>query len=260
MARQRGLRIVIAVLILGAFLGVPVAAEDEALYHTVVHGESLSSIARKYEVTVAALVDANGIANPNMIYAGQRLLIPEKAEITIHVVAEGESLFGIAAKYGVSIWDIAERNNITNVNLIFVGQRLVIPSEGEGEAEVPDEGDEVDNGDDTEADDEMPPVPEAIIISDPLMSQDVSSPVTVTGWGSGFENTLAVDVLDEYGAVIGQGYVIVEAEFGQIGPFEGVIEFEAPAEEQFGRIQVYSISPRDGAIEHLASVTVNLVP
>ena len=52
----------------------------------------------------------------------------------------------------------------------------------------------------------------------------------------------------------------VDAEFGQVGPFSGVIEFTAPDEEQFGRIQVYGISPRDGAIEHLASVTVNLVP
>ena len=259
MARQRGLRIVVAVLVLGALLAVPVAANSEALYHTVVFGESLSSIARKYEVTVAALVDANGIANPNLIYVGQRLLIPEKSEgIIIHLVAGGESLLSIAAKYGVSIWDIAERNSITNVNLIFVGQKLVIPTEGV--AEVPDEGDDLEDGEDEQADDEMPVVPAAIIISSPLASQDVSSPVTVTGWGSGFENTLAVDVLDEYGAVIGQGYVIVDAEFGQMGPFSGVIEFEAPAEEQFGRIQVYSISPRDGAIEYLASVTVNLVP
>lgn len=231
---------------------MPAAADEGALYHTVVYGETLSSIARKYGVTVAALVDTNGIADPNLIYTGQRLLIPEttEGEVAIHVVAAGESLLSIAAKYGVSIWDIAERNSITNVNLIFVGQRLVIPAEGEVH----------DEGDDAEDEAEMPTVQEAIIISQPLASQDVTSPVTVTGWGGGFENTLAVDILDQFGAVIGQGYVIVDAEFGQIGPFSGVIEFAPPAEEQFGRIQVYSISPRDGAIEHLASVTVNLVP
>jgi len=254
MVRLRGLRVLAAVLILGAFLCVPAAADDGALYHTVVYGETLSSIARKYAVTVAALVDANGIADPNLIYTGQRLLIPEttEGEVTLHVVVVGESLLSIAARYGVSIWDIAERNNITNVNLIFVGQRLVIPTEV----------DSSDEGDDVEAEDEaeMPTVQEAIIISQPLASQDVTSPVTVTGWGSGFENTLAVDILDQFGAVIGQGYVIVDSEFGQMGAFSGVIEFVAPSEEQFGRIQVYGISPRDGAIEHLASVTVNLVP
>ncbi len=256
MTRLRGLRVLAAVMILGAFISMPVAAEEGALYHTVIYGETLSSIARKYDVTVAALVDANGIADPNLIYTGQRLLIPELTgrQVTIHVVEPGESLLSIAAHYGLSIWDIAERNNIMNVNLIFVGQRLVIPSEDE----TATEGEGVENGDEDET--EMPTVQEAIIISQPLASQDVTSPVTVTGWGSGFENTLAVDILDQFGAVIGQGYVIVDAEFGQVGPFSGVIEFTAPDEEQFGRIQVYGISPRDGAIEHLASVTVNLVP
>ncbi|MGC9358796.1 MAG: LysM peptidoglycan-binding domain-containing protein [Anaerolineae bacterium] len=258
MARLRGLWVLAAVVILGAFISVPVVADEGALYHTVVYGDTLYSIARKYSVTVAALVDANGIADPDLIYTGQRLLIPETTgeQVTIHVVAPGESLLSIAAKYGLSILDIAERNNIMNVNLIFVGQRLVIPTEGE----APPETDGTEDGDEVGDETEMPAVQEAIIISQPLASQDVTSPVTVTGWGSGFENTLAVDILDQFGTVIGQGYVIIDAEFGQVGPFSGVIEFTPPDEEQFGRIQVYGISPRDGAIEHLASVTVNLLP
>jgi hypothetical protein len=71
---------------------------------------------------------------------------------------------------------------------------------------------------------------------------------------------MAVDVLDANGSVIGQGYVIVDAEMGQVGPFEGSVEFEAPSEAELGRVSVYSVSPRDGAIEHLASVTVSLEP
>jgi LysM repeat protein len=257
-ARLRGLRVLAAVVILVAFISVPVVADEGALYHTVGYGDTLYSIARKYGVTVAALVDANGIADPDLIYTGQKLLIPEMTgeQATIHVVAAGESLLSIAASYGLSIWDIAERNNIVNVNLIFVGQRLVIPLE----EETPPPSDGADDDDEDGDETEMPTVQEAIIISEPLASQDVTSPVTVTGWGSGFENTLAVDILDQFGAVIGQGYVIIDAEFGQLGPFSGAIEFTPPDEEQFGRIQVYGISPRDGAIEHLASVTVNLVP
>jgi hypothetical protein len=84
--------------------------------------------------------------------------------------------------------------------------------------------------------------------------------VTVTGWGSGFENNLAVDVLDQSGSVIGQGNVMVDAEFGQVGPFTGTVTFTPPDSTQLGRVAVYTISPRDGAIEHLASVTVNLKP
>jgi len=88
----------------------------------------------------------------------------------------------------------------------------------------------------------------------------VSTPLTVTGYGKGFENNLAVDVLDEAGAVIGQGFVTVNAEFGQYGPFSGEVAFTAPATAQVGRVAVYRISPRDGAIEQLASVSIKLEP
>ncbi|MEO8612534.1 MAG: LysM domain-containing protein, partial [Chloroflexota bacterium] len=45
----------------------------------------------------------------------------------VHVVQPGENLFRISLKYSVSIASIAQRNGITNVNLIYVGQSLVIP-------------------------------------------------------------------------------------------------------------------------------------
>ena len=48
------------------------------MIHTVKKGETLSGIASKYGVTVADIVSANGIKNPNLITVGQRLEIPEK--------------------------------------------------------------------------------------------------------------------------------------------------------------------------------------
>ena len=233
------------VFALAGLLAAPVAAE-EGLYHTVLYGQTLSGIARMYGLSIREVMDANGIANANLIYAGQRLTIPViEMETAVHVVAAGEQLLTIAAKYGVTVRDIAIRNGIWNTNLIFPGQRLVIPGGAQPEP-APPIG--------------TPNAQEAIVIESPELNAQVSSPVTVTGWGSGFENTLAVDILDAMGNAIGQGYVIVDAEFGQYGTFTGTIEFTAPAEAQLGRIQVYSISPRDGAIDHLASVTVNLQP
>lgn len=44
--------------------------------HQVRRGESISSIARQYGVTVDALIQANGLSNPNYVYAGQLLIIP----------------------------------------------------------------------------------------------------------------------------------------------------------------------------------------
>jgi len=246
MVKRRVFTIILVTLLLFPLAGAISIGAEEVLYHTVKYGETVYGIARMYGVTPQAIIEANKLANANLIYIGQRLIIPAPAEeIAIHIVARGESLLSIAAKYGVSMWAIALRNGLANPNLIYVGQRLVIPSGG------------------TPAPSPKPTAPakqEAIIITSPTENADVTSPVTVKGWGSGFENSLAVDILDETGNVIGQGYVTVDAEFGQYGPFTGTIEFTKPTKAQVGRIQVYTISPRDGAIEHLASVTVNLKP
>jgi len=100
---------------------------------------------------------------------------------------------------------------------------------------------------------------ELITIDTPTQGMTVTSPVTVTGLGIGFEGNLAVRVLDGTGFEIGSGYATIAAgEMGEQGPYTGVVTFTVPHTTQMGRIQVYSISPRDGAIEHLNSVSVVL--
>ena len=49
-----------------------------ATYHTVESGETLGKIAAAYGVTTAAIANANGLTNPNMIRVGQRLIIPAR--------------------------------------------------------------------------------------------------------------------------------------------------------------------------------------
>jgi len=140
--------------------------------------------------------------------------------------------------------------------MIYVGQELEIPTSEqvvEAEETVSEEATPADDG-------SMPVVQEAILITAPAQGDELSSPVTVQGWGSAFENTLAVDILDANGTVIGQGYAMIDAEMGQTGPFTGTVGFEAPAAAELGRVAVYSVSARDGAIEHLSSVTVDLQP
>lgn len=240
--------VLVVVLLLSVSLGV---VAQEPRYHIVTQGQTLSSIARMYGVTVQALVDANGLTNASFIYVGQRLLIPEPATgpgLTTHIVQAGESLLTIAAKYGVTVRDLATHNGLTNWDLIFVGQRLVIPGTGDGVVPVPAPGTT------------PPDVQEAIIIANPSATASVSSPMIVNGWGRSMQNTLAVDVLDSAGIAIGQGFVVIDAEPGFLGVFTGTVEFTPPASAQAGRVQVYSISERDGAIEHLASVEVNLEP
>jgi LysM repeat protein len=245
--------ILLGAVLLGAFATSTVA--EAPLYHTVKWGETLSRIARMYSVTVQELMKANGLANANVLYQGQKLVIPVPSEqYGEHILQPGETLLSVANKYDVSVWDIARLNGLWHINIVFVGQRLLIPS-AEAVAPTPEPEQPA-----TATVPTLPQVQEAIVITSPASDEVVSNPVVVTGWGSAFENTLVVDVLDGTGVSIGQGFVIIEAEVGQVGPFTGTIEFVSPSSAQLGRISVYSISPRDGAIEHLSSVTIKLEP
>ena len=107
--------------------------------HVVQWGETLGIIAPRYGVTVSAIVQANGLSNPNYIYAGQTLLIPGGAApsppsspgaATTYVVQRGDTLGVIAARHGTTVNDLVALNGIFNPNLIYVGQVLSIAGPG----------------------------------------------------------------------------------------------------------------------------------
>lgn len=98
--------------------------------HSVVKGETLSSIARSYNVTLASLRSVNGIRG-DLIKVGQKLAIPSKALKTAseksfeYLVQRGDNLTKIARQYGLEAKDIRAYNNLKN-NTIRVGQKLRI--------------------------------------------------------------------------------------------------------------------------------------
>lgn len=123
--------IVVGIMLAGSALVSAAPQAQCSTTHVVRPGETLYSIARLYGVSVSAIAQANGIVNPNMIYVGQVLYIPTCAPVSggvTHIVQPGETLTRIALRYGVSVWAIANANGLTNINRIYVGQRLVIPS------------------------------------------------------------------------------------------------------------------------------------
>jgi LysM repeat protein len=131
------LRIAVVVAVMGGVaIAVPTAATDRLV--VVKPGDTLSEIALRYGMTVAQLRELNGIADPNRIFAGQRLRLSGKAAAqatapsakpagVVHVVAWGETLTGIAHRYGSTIAAIARANNLSNPSYLRVGQRLTIP-------------------------------------------------------------------------------------------------------------------------------------
>ena len=135
---------------------VTISTADAYTIYVVQAGDTLSQIAVDHSTTVAAISQLNGITNPRTIFIGQRLRIPsatgtpvsppsgppqETATPTVqptptplptsvpvtYIVQPGDTLFVIAARYGVSIVELAQLNGITNYDQLSVGQVLTIP-------------------------------------------------------------------------------------------------------------------------------------
>ncbi|MCA9904482.1 MAG: LysM peptidoglycan-binding domain-containing protein [Anaerolineae bacterium] len=141
-------------LYVGQSLVIPVSAPSTNTgSYTVQRGDTLASIAQRFNTTTQNLMIANGIANVNRIYAGQVLRVPAAAAPAQSAPAQpaqaqpaasasyasgyyangyyrvhyGDTMLGIARYFGLSPWAIAQANGIYNLNLIYAGQWLRIP-------------------------------------------------------------------------------------------------------------------------------------
>ena len=108
--------------------------------YTIRSGDTLSDIAARYDTTVARLVKVNRLpGNGNMIYAGETLKVPGAGGSSSgstsgrgHLVVRGDTLSGIAARYGVSQQALASANGIGRNNVVMLGTTLRIPGGGSG--------------------------------------------------------------------------------------------------------------------------------
>jgi murein DD-endopeptidase MepM/ murein hydrolase activator NlpD len=112
---------------------------------TVTRGETVETIARKYGVPASAIMETNGFRNGATLRPGQRVVIPRYVSASashaspppvsapahvaenVHIVTPGESLIGIARKYGVSLAVLARANKIQPSAKIAIGDRITIP-------------------------------------------------------------------------------------------------------------------------------------
>lgn len=104
--------------------------------YTVRSGNTLSGISLKYDTTVKELVILNNIKNPNLIFPGESIRVPINGNINneplydanhiIYTVERGNTLSQLARMFNTTIQEIARQNNIKNINLIYVGEKLRI--------------------------------------------------------------------------------------------------------------------------------------
>ena len=126
------------------FIILSVAYGDST--YKVEKGDTLFSISRKYQITVAELRTANNLSENDVIKVGQKLIIPDAdigtaaalsstksagntspaGKTTEYVVAKGDTLYGIARKNNMSVADLMSLNNLDSSAVIKVGQKLKI--------------------------------------------------------------------------------------------------------------------------------------
>ena len=100
--------------------------------YVVRRGDTLSKIALKYGTTVNAIARLNGIRNPNLIYVGQILQIPNTSNNAVtsaidYTIQRGDTLSEIASRYGTTVNVLANLNGIRNPNRIYAGNIIKVP-------------------------------------------------------------------------------------------------------------------------------------
>lgn len=129
--------------LLVAYDNIPSEKNTNWVRHKVRRGETVSTLARKYGVSMSSVVSANSLGRRYKIYAGQTLLIPTtgghigsgRTDKIVpdgsgtYVVKRGDTLWEIARVHSVSVKDLKSANNLYS-NRIYPGRKLVIPGKG----------------------------------------------------------------------------------------------------------------------------------
>ena len=137
-------RLTLLFLTIVMLMSVGSAAVLAQQIHVVQPGQSLFRIALQYGRSISEIAQANGLAEPYILHAGNQLIIPpiggaapapaaqpattQPTSTITHYVQPGESLSTIAAKYGISYIALAQLNAILNPDILHVGQPLQVPA------------------------------------------------------------------------------------------------------------------------------------
>jgi LysM repeat protein len=105
-------------------------------YHTVAPGETVRAVAERYSISVATVVAANDLEDPDLVREGQELRVPA-VDGVLHTLQPGETVREVAERYGVATGEVVEANGLTeNPDVVAAGTLLVVPGVPEAAPEA----------------------------------------------------------------------------------------------------------------------------
>jgi len=119
MAMKRALLATTVVLLLAS------AAWSDELVHVLARGETVYTLARRYDVSPEAILSYNAIADPTRLAVGTRIRIPGS-----YVVKDGEYVYAIAQRLGIDWLDLLEVNGLGRDDVVRPGDVLMVPRAG----------------------------------------------------------------------------------------------------------------------------------
>lgn len=134
--------VTLALLIGAALWSAPAAsAHGSGSRYLIRRGDTLSDVAVRFHTSVRSIANANGIGDADRIYAGNYLTIPAGSgggSAGTYVVQPGDTLWGVAKRYGVSVSALAGANGLSNPDMVRDGRTLTIPGQsGSSSSAVP---------------------------------------------------------------------------------------------------------------------------
>lgn len=141
--RNRKNSIIMFALLLLLTISIPFCSfaddNDEFITHKVSKGDTLWSISKQYNTPLEPILALNNIKDKDTLSIGQIIKILQgdlpAADYTVHTVKKGDTLWTIAQRYNLTVNSILVNNNISNSELISIGQEMKIPSHNNDIAE-----------------------------------------------------------------------------------------------------------------------------
>ncbi|MGI8314270.1 LysM peptidoglycan-binding domain-containing protein [Halobacillus mangrovi] len=207
---------------------IPTSISNPIVSHIVTNGDTLTAIAQTFDTHVDLLAGVNKLANPNLIFVGQRLLVPA---FTYEIVS-GDTLFTIASTYGVTVSDLEETNADRpgfQRDVIWPEYQLIIPI----------------------------PTSRNIFVTRPLPGSTIASGQQLEGYARAFEAVINYQLRDDNGVVVTkERYAMADEGGPAYGFFSTTIPFDRQPTSNTGELWVYTISAKDGSIQDLIKIRV----